>query len=188
MHAATITKNAACARPTFTHFISVPDRVFALISVVCGLEQAAAITSYVIPAAARNATPRRCVAEVPTGMSAADGDRVGECRRGPGEPGVPARRSTEADHPGSPGSKNGADENGGDPDHASLGCTDDDSGAARRRALPVLHVVPGSVGKLRAASALRGDDRRAARTGLRSDQHVHAARGVDPGVLDDRIV
>src|ERR1017187_1022194 len=95
MHAATITKNAACPSPTFTHFISVPLRVFALISVVCGDEHAAAITSYVIPADARNATPRRCVAEVPTGMSAADRGLLRDPRSAL-EPDVPARRKPES--------------------------------------------------------------------------------------------
>lgn len=41
----------------FTHFISVSARVLALISVVCGELQAAAMISYTTPADTMNATP-----------------------------------------------------------------------------------------------------------------------------------
>src|SRR5271154_6734767 len=113
--------------------------------------------SYMIPAETRKATP---VLPLPSasGMLAADSDRVSESRCGPGEPGVPSGRGTEADNPGSPGSKNAPTE------HSSQGCsrggTQQDRGSPGRRALPVLHVISGGVEKLRAASALRGDDRR----------------------------
>lgn len=56
--AAPTTMNApACPTPRCTHFISVSLRVLALISVVCGLLQHAAMISYTIPADTRKATP-----------------------------------------------------------------------------------------------------------------------------------
>src|SRR5271154_5514315 len=71
MIAAASTKITACPSPICTHFIRVSERVRALISLVCGLEQEAATISYVMPAATRNATP--LLPEPRTsGMSAAD--------------------------------------------------------------------------------------------------------------------
>src|SRR5580693_10128962 len=56
-YAAANTNSADCTRPTCTHFISVDARAPALISVVCGLEHAAAMISYTIPADTRKAIP-----------------------------------------------------------------------------------------------------------------------------------
>src|SRR5215469_1111330 len=55
--AAMMMNSAAWPTPRCTHFISVPARVAALISVVCGELHAAAMISYTMPADTRNATP-----------------------------------------------------------------------------------------------------------------------------------
>src|SRR5215472_18876928 len=82
MTAPSTTNRAPCASPRCTHFISVPARVFALISVVCGDELVAEMMSYISVA---NTAIVTAPVPLPSGSATPPyqpGDKPGEQRPG----------------------------------------------------------------------------------------------------------